>query len=389
MRDLESDELTQLRAVLRRFIAKEMPRAAAARWDIENSFPRDVFAKLAALGVMGLAVPEEYGGTGRDIVAAMAVIEELSKRSLAVSVPYVMCACYAGMNLSECGSSEQKSDLLPKVAEGKMLFAYGWTEPDVGADIASVRTTAERVGDTLVINGQKRFCSGADISDYIYALVRTGNPEDRHRNLSLVLVPPTAPGVRIVPIDSLGMKGAATTDVIFDRVVVPLANLLGGEPGWNRGWTMLTGAGLDVERIEVAAISLGIAQAALDDAWQYAHERRQFGKAIASYQSIQHKLADMACRVHAARLMVYHAAQLLGGKENASVATSMAKLQAAEVAKSVSLECMTIHGAYGYVKGFDAERYVRDALLMPIIGGSSAIQMNNIYRGLARGGSAA
>jgi alkylation response protein AidB-like acyl-CoA dehydrogenase len=385
----ESEELMQLRASLRRFVAKEMPRRKAAEWDKANSFPREVFDKLATLGVMGLTVPEAYGGAGRDIVATMVVIEELSKRSLALSVPYVMCACYAGMNLDDCASEQQKAALLPKVVEGKMLFAYGWTEPDVGADVASVRTTAERVGDRLVINGQKRFCSGAEISDYIYTLVRTGAAEDRHRNLSFVLVPPTASGVTISRIDSLGMKGAATTDVLFDHVEVPAANLVGGESGWNQGWAMLTGAGLDIEKLEVAAISLGIAQAALDDAWAYAHQRSQFGKTIASYQSIQHKLAEMACRVHTARLAVYHAAQLANSHEPASMETSIAKLHATEVAKSVALECMTIHGAYGYVKDFDVERYVRDALLMPIIGGSSAIQMNNLYKALARAQSLA
>jgi alkylation response protein AidB-like acyl-CoA dehydrogenase len=385
---IETEDIAQLRQSLRRFVEREMPRHEAARWDHDNHFPRQVFAKLATLGVTGLSVPEQYGGAGRDIPAIMAVIEELSKRSLALSIPYIMCACYAGMNLSECASTEQKALLLPRVAEGTLLFAYGWTEPGVGADIADVRTTAERNGDTLVISGQKRFCSGAGICDYIYTLVRSGRADDRHRNLSLVLIPPQSPGVKIHAIEALGMKGAATTDVTFDRVVVPLANLMGGEAGWNRGWQMLTGSGLDVEKIEVAAISLGIAQAALDDAWRYAHERSQFGRPIAEYQSIQHKLADMACRVHTARLAVSHAAGILNRGEAASIATSMAKLHASEVAKSVSLECMTIHGAYGYVKGFDAERYVRDALLMPIIGGSSAIQMNNIYKGMARGWSA-
>lgn len=374
------DHVVELQRTLRRFVEQEMPRAAAAQWDRENVFPRGVFDKLAELGVMGLTVPEEYGGLGRDILTTMIVIEELSRRSLAVSVPYIMCSCYAGMNLLECASDRQKRELLPKVAAGQMIFAYGWTEPDVGADVASVKTRATIVGDEVVINGSKRFCSGADICDYIYTLVRSDPGPDRASNLSFVLIPPTAPGVSIERMQSLGMKGAATTDVTFDNVRVPIANIMGEGEGWNAGWRMIRGAGLDVEKLEVAAISVGIASAAIDDAWQYAQERQQFGRPIAEYQSIRHKLSEMKTQLHAGRLMLYHAAWLATEGRECSIETSMTKLFTTEAAKSIALECQTIHGAYGYVKDFDVERYVRDAILMPIIGGSSAIQKNNIYR---------
>jgi alkylation response protein AidB-like acyl-CoA dehydrogenase len=376
----ESEIVTTLRETLERFVEKEMPRSAAQDWDARNHFPRDVHRKLADLGVLGLTIPEEYGGVGRDIVATMVVIEELSRRSLAVSVPYIMAACYAGMNIEECGTEAQKAELLPKIVSGDLLFAYGLTEPDAGADLASIKTRAERDGDVLRINGSKRFCSGAGIADYIYTLVRTGPAEERHRNLSFVLIPPDAPGVTITKIESMGMKGAPTTDTSFDNVEVPIANLVGGEAAWNKGWPMLVGPGLDVEKLEVAAIGIGIARAALDDAWAYALERRQFGKHIADFQSIQHKLADMKTQIHAARLTLYHAAWLANERRPCSVETSMAKLFATEVAKAAALECQTILGAYGYVKDFDAERYVRDALLMPIIGGSSAVQRNNIFK---------
>lgn len=376
----ESDHVRQLRETLERFVEKEMPRSAAAQWDRDNHFPRDVFDKLAALGVMGLTVPEEYGGAGRDIFATMVVIEELSRRSLAVSVPYIMAACYAGMNLVECATEAQKRELLPRVVNGSLIFAYGWTEPDAGADLAGVKTRAERIGRKVRINGAKRFCSGAGIADYIYALVRSGNENARYKNLSLVLIPPNTPGVTIMPIESLGMKGAATTDVSFDDVEVPFDNVIGGEAGWNNGWSMIVGSGLDVEKLEVAAIGVGIARAALDDAWTYAAERKQFGKTIDHYQSIQHKLADMKTQLHAARLMLYHAAWLVNEHVRCGVETSMAKLFATEAAKFVALECQTIFGAYGYVKDFDAERYVRDALLLPIIGGSSAVQRNNVFK---------
>lgn len=376
----EDEFVLEIRSTLKKFIEKEMPRNLASNWDKENKFPRHVFDKLAKLGMVGLTVPERYGGVGRNILATMVVIEELSRRSLAVSVPYIMAACYAGMNLLECGTDEQKNNLLPKVAGGNLLFAYGWTEPDAGADLASVKTRAERHGEIVRINGAKRFCSGAAISDYIYTLVRSGPEADRYRNLSLILIPPNANGVTIEPIDAMGMKGAATTDVTFSDVEVPFENVMGGENGWNNGWAMLAGPGLDVEKLEVAAISVGIAQAAVDDAWTYAFERRQFGRPISEFQSIQHKLAQMKTQTQAAKLMLYHAAWLADEHRPCGIESSMAKLFATEACKYAALECQTILGAYGYVKDFAAERYVRDALLMPIIGGSSAVQLNNIFK---------
>lgn len=380
----ESEEVHQLRNMLERFVEKEMPRNLAAQWDKDNHFPREVLEKLGELGVTALTVSEEYGGVGRNVCATMIAIEELSRRSLAVSVPYIMSACYAGMNISECGTDKQKSELLPRVAEGKLLFAYGWTEPDVGADLASVKTTARIEGDRVIVNGSKRFCSGAEIADYIYTLVRTGPQENRYDNLSFVLIPPQSDGITITNIDGMGMKGAATTDVIFDNVEVPVENIMGGLESVNKGWGMLVGPGMDVEKLEVAAIGVGLARASLDDAWNYAHEREQFGKTISNYQSIQHKLARMACDVHAARLSLYHAANLANAGHPCSKETSMAKLLSGEIAKNVALECQTIHGAYGYTKEYCVERYVRDALLVPIMGGSTAIQHNNIYKALTR-----
>jgi alkylation response protein AidB-like acyl-CoA dehydrogenase len=381
----ESDLVTQLRETLTRFVEKEMPRSAVAKWDKDNHFPREVFNKLAGLGLMGLTVPEEYGGSGRDIIATMVVIEELSRRSMAVAVPYIMATCYAGMNIEESGSEGQKRELLPKVVDGSMIFAYGWTEPDCGADLASVKTKAERFGDVIRINGCKRFCSGAAMSDLIYTLVRSGPEEARHRNLSLVMIPPTAKGVTITPIDSMGMKGPATTDVSFDNVEIPVTAIMGGEAGWNHGWEMIVGPGLNVEKLEVAAMAVGIARAALDDAWTYAQERKQFGKAIGAYQSIQHKLAEMKTQLHAARLMTYHGAWMANQRMPCAVETSMAKLFASEAARAIALEAQTIFGAYGYVKEFDVERYVRDALILPILGGSSAIQKTNIYKLASKG----
>ena len=376
----EAEHITMLRNTVRRFVENEMPRELAQRWDRENEYPRGVFEKLSALGVNALTVPEEYGGAGRDITATMVVIEELARRSMAVAVPFIMCSCYGGMNIEEVGSSEQKAELLPKLAEGKLLFAYGISEPDVGADVAGVRTTAERKGNggTVTINGAKRFCSGANIADYIYTVVKSDREGERYKNLSIVLIPPDAPGVTIELQNAMGMKGASTCDVTFQDVEIPVENIVGGEDGWNDGWRRIVGPGLDVEKIEVAALALGNAAAAVDDAWQYAQERKQFGKSIAAFQSVRHMLVDAKTKLHACRLMTYHAAWLLDEKKPAAVETSMAKLYVSDTAKEVVLSCQQVMGAYGYIKEFDMERYVREALLMPIIGGSSAIQKNNI-----------
>lgn len=371
-----------LRRTLRRFVEQEMPRELAQRWDRENHFPRDVFAKLAALGVVGLTIPEEYGGAGRDIVSCMVTIEELARRSSAIAVPYIMAACYAGMNILECGTEEQKRTLLPRIAAGEMLFAYGFTEPDVGSDLASVRTHAERRGDRVVVNGAKRFCSGADIAGYIYTLVNSGRDLPRYRNLSLVLIPPDTPGVTITPIDSMGLKGASTTDVTFDDVEIPFSDVVGGEERWNAAWELLVGPGLDTEKLEVAALALGVAEAAVADAWEYSQQRTQFGKPICTIQSIRHMLADCQTRLHACRLVMVQAAWLADRRLPCRAETSMAKLFVCDTAKEVVLTCQSVLGAYGYVKGFDMERYVRESLLMPIIGGSSMIQKNNIANAL-------
>jgi alkylation response protein AidB-like acyl-CoA dehydrogenase len=387
MSALESDELRLLRDSLRRFVEREMPREMAREWDRNDTFPREVFRKLTELGVTSLTVDEKYGGNGPNIVSTMLTIEELSKRSLAVAVPYIMCACYAGMNIGESGTPEQKDELLPKVASGELLFAYGLTEPDVGADLASVKTTARRDGDQVVVNGSKRFCTGANIADYIYCLVRTGAADQRHRNLSIVLIPTATPGVTITVTDSIGMKGAPTTDVTLDDVRVPFANVIGGENGWNNGWNMLVGTVLDVERLEVAATALGIAESAFADAWEYSQQRVQFGKPISGFQAIRHSFANMKTALYACRLMLYDAAARVDRDEPCGIESAMAKLFICERGKEIVLECQTIIGAYGLTKEFDIERNVRDMLILPIAGGSSNIQRNNIANmlGLAKG----
>lgn len=381
----EPEHVRLLRDSMRRFVEAEMPRGQAREWDRGNIYPAEVMKKLGAMGMMGLTVEERHGGAGIDIYATMAVIEEIAKRSVAVACPYIMAVCYAGMNLGESGSPAQKRDLLPKVAAGDLLFAYGLSEPNVGGDLAAVETTARREGEEIVINGAKRWCTGAHIADYIFCLLRSGPKEEKYKNLSIVLVPPTLPGIAITPLGHLGIRGVETKDVTFDDVRVPAANILGGEEMWDKGWQQLAGRALEVEKLELSACALGLAEAAVADAWAYAEEREQFGRAIAGHQAVRHMLAEARTRVRAMRLMLYSAAWLADQGRPCSVETSMAKLFCCEGAAEVTQTCMRVTGAYGLSDEMDMERYVRDAISLPIVGGSSNMQKNNIANRLKLG----
>ena len=381
----EPEHVRLLRDATRKFVAAEMPREKAREWDKGNIYPADVMKKLGEMGMMGLTVEEKFGGSGVDIYATMAVIEEIAKRSVAVACPYIMAVCYAGMNLGESASDEQKQELLPRVASGNLLFAYGLSEPNVGGDLATVETTARREGDEIVINGTKRWCTGAHIADYIFCLLRTGPKDEKYKNLSIVLVPPSLPGISISPLGHLGIRGVETKDVSFDDVRVPVANILGGEEMWNKGWQQLAGRALEVEKLELSACALGLSAAALADAWRYAEERTQFGRIIAGHQAIRHTLADAQTRVRAMRLMLYSAAWLADQGRPCSVETSMAKLFCCEGAAEVTQMCMRVTGAYGLSDQMDMERYMRDAVSLPIVGGSSNMQKNNIANRLKLG----
>ncbi len=376
----EAEQTTMLRDTLRRFVDKEMPRELARTLDQNASHSREAFRKLCDLGVTALAVPEEYGGSGVDILSAIVVIEELAKRGTSLAGPFIHCAFYGALNILENGSEAQKADLLPKFARGEILFAYGLSEPDVGGDLAAVNVAATpgADGESVVINGTKRSVTGARIADYVYTLVRSGPKTERYGNLSLVLVPTKSRGLTIVDIDHIGLRYAETTDVIFDDVTVPLANIVGGPEAWNKGWPMLVGRGLDIERLEITATAFGIAAAAVADAWQYSQERVQFGRRICSHQAVRNMLVEARTKLEACRHMLYHGAWLATEGRDCSVESSMAKLFVGDTAVEIVLTCQRVMGAYGCARDYDMERYVRDIICMPIVGGSSNMQKNNI-----------
>lgn len=384
----EPEHIQQIRDTVRKFVDAEIPRTKAIEWDATDEIPRSLLKKMGDLGLTGITTPEEYGGYGRDIYGAMAVIEELSKRSIGAASLLIMAACYGAMNIYESGSEAQKRHFLPKLVAGECLFSYGLSEPDVGADLATVKTKASLSGDKITIDGTKRWCTGATITDNIFVLARDADSDDKYKNLNMIIVPVDTPGISITPLDVIGSRGVGTTDVIFKQVTVPAENILGGAEHWNMGWGKLAGATLDVEKLEVAAMCLGNAEGALQDAWDYAQDREQFGIAISGHQAIRHRLASAKAKLYAARQSLYHAAQLATDNVPCGVESSMAKYMVSELAQEVCLSAQRVMGAYGCARGEggDMERYVREALVFPIAGGSSEIQLNNIANrlGLAK-----
>jgi alkylation response protein AidB-like acyl-CoA dehydrogenase len=374
----ENEDIAALRDLLQRFIEREATPEMAERWDRKDHIERDMLRKLAELGVCGLTVPEEFGGMGRQVIQTVVTIVELAKRSTALAGLYIMNACYGSLNIAAQGTPEQKQRFLPGLAAGEILFAYGLSEPDVGADLASVKTRAERRGDTVVINGQKRWCSGANFADHILMLVRSGDVDARYKNLSMVLVPTDAPGLTLECAGAMGVRGIPVNDVLLENVEVHIANVLGGEAFWNQGWSLLAGPALEIEKLETPALALGVAEAAVAEAWDYSQQRQQFGAPICTIQSIRHMLSDVQTKLQACRLMLMSAAWKVDQGLPSAVDTSMAKLFVSDSARDIVLTCQQVLGAYGYAHGFAMERYVRDALVMPIWGGSSAIQKNNI-----------
>jgi len=374
----ESDEVRRVRMAAREFAAEVASPSKAAEWDKRDEVPRDLLLRMAELGFTGLVVPIEYGGSGRNVMGFLAVIEELARRSFGLSTLYALNAGYGGLNISVSGTEEQKAQYLPGVLAGRLMFAYGLSEPEVGADLASVKTVAARHGDRVVIRGRKRWTSGASYADYILCLVRSGDEHARHKNLSMIIVPTSTPGITVSKIGIMGSGGNAPTDVVLDDVEVPFKSVMGGETGWNNGWNQLVGPALEIEKIQPAAMALGIAEAAVEEAWEYAQQRYQFGRPVSANQAIRHALADAKTNLRACRLMLQDAAWLAQRREASAVETSMAKLFVSDKCKDIVLACQQVMGAEGYAHGYEMERLVRDSLCFPIIGGSLAIQRNNI-----------
>ena len=376
----EPDHVVEIRRQLQRWVAENLPREKRIEWDREATWDRELFKDIADMGLIGLTIPETFGGSGEDIYAAAAVIDELCQGGTSMAGPYIHAAFYGGLNIAENGSEAQKEELLPKIARGEVFLCYGLSEPNVGGDLPSVETRVERDGKELVVNGAKRWCTGADWSDYIYCLCRSGEPGQRHGNLTFVLIPTKTPGISMQPLTHSNLRYTKSMDVYFDDVRLPEEAIVGGPEMWNKGWQVLAGRALDVEKIEITAVAYGVARAALDEAWAYAQEREQFGKPIAKHQAIAHKLVTARTKLQACRHMLYHAAWLANEGLPCSAETAMAKLFCADVGVEIGIVCQQVIGAYGLSDAYDIERHVRDLLGMPIVGGSSDMQKNNLAK---------
>jgi len=340
--------------------------------ELHNS---EIYKKMADLGWLGLTIPEEYGGSGGTMLDACLFMEETS-RGLAPINGYATTLIVAGAT-KRFGTDEQKQKVLGGIASGS-VESIAMTEPESGSDVGSLTTEAVHSNGGYVINGQKVFISNAHISDHVLVVCRTTKGENKHEGLSMIFVPIRTEGMEMTPIDTMG--GRETNTIYFNDCEVPADQLLGEQ---DRGWTQLM-AGLNTERLILAATMLGIGQRAFDDALAYAKERKQFGRPIGSFQALQHRFADLATELEAARLMTWWVATLTDEDPDRMLPkeASMVKLFVTETAQRVALEGMQMMGGYGYSSEYDMERLVRATLVSTIYGGTSEIQRGIIAKTL-------
>jgi isovaleryl-CoA dehydrogenase len=369
-----SDEQQDFVRALRDFAAKEVNPALVEQFENDHHSP-ELAAKLAGLGWWSLCIDEEYGGSGGTFSDAVLFLEEVARGSVPVAGYGVTLIVVGALN--KFGSDEQKRELLGNVARGGVL-AIAMSEPDAGSDVASLKTRARLEDGEWVLNGSKMWCSYAHVASHTLIVCRTQEGSERHEGLSMILVPHDAEGFTITPIETLG--GEETNELHLDNVRVPESALVGVE---GNGWTQLM-AGLNNERVILAASALGLAQRAFDDALAYAKERKQFGRPVGTFQALQHKFADMATDLAQARLLVRFVARLTDEDPMRMLPqeASMAKLACTELAKRCALEGMQIMGGYGYAKEYPMERHLRSAVVTTIYGGTSEIQKNIIAKTL-------
>jgi butyryl-CoA dehydrogenase len=371
-----NEEQQMVRQMARDFAEKELkPRAAET--DESGHLPIETIKKMAPLGLLGLPVPEEYGGPGIDSVSAAIVIEEIGR---ACGSTGLSIAAHNGLGLWPIvafGTEAQKRLWIPRLMSGEILGALALTEPGAGSDLGGgVRTSAVRVGDSWIINGSKAWITNASLAEVIVTLVRT-DPQAGHRGLSMLLVETDRVGLTVHSKEKkMGVRGSPTHALTYEDVHVPVENLL-GEEGRGFQQAMMT---LDGGRIGIGALSLGLAQAALEEAVRYAKERATFGKLIAEHQAIQWMIADMATEIEAARILVYRAAWLKDQGRPFTREAAMAKLFASEAAERTAFKAIQIHGGYGYSTEYPVERIYRDQRLMTIGEGTSEVQRLVISR---------
>jgi len=360
------EEHAMLRDSIRRYFARELPETEIRAMDRARRIPREIWKTFGRLGWLGLSVPAEYGGnageTGSDVVTAVVFCEELARQFPSLAMGWLLLSM-TGRTFREHGTAEQKAEYLPRLARGEFIMAFGMTEPGGGTDVLGLKTRAALEGDEWSVRGQKLFTTLADDADAILVLCRTDPIENnkRARGLSLVLTPRQQKGVEVQRLELMGMRAGCTCEVFLDDARAPKNALIGPR---GRGWYTLLSS-LDEERILSAAIYVGITEAALDIAVQYAQDRTAFDRPIGTYQAVQHPLAEVATELEQIRLITQKAAWLLSQGRECSREAAMAKLAATETAIRATDRCMRVLGGFGLVEESPLERLFRDARLGP------------------------
>jgi alkylation response protein AidB-like acyl-CoA dehydrogenase len=372
-----TEEQDLLRRTVREFAESEI-RPYVIEWDEAQQFPMDLVPKLASLGLMGVQFSEEYGGAGLSAVDYCICIEELARVDPAVALSVAAHNGLCSSHIAMFGSEAQKRQYLPRLTSGEVLGAWGLTESGAGSDAAAMRTTAVKQGNCWIINGTKAFITHARVGGIVVAMAVTDRTRG-HRGISAFVIEQGTPGMTAGKKENkLGMRASDTSELIFQDCRVPAGQLLGEE---GQGF-INTLQVLDAGRIGIAALAVGLAQGAYEAARSYAKERRQFGQPLSAFQAIQWKLADNATRIEAARLLTYRAAYLKDTGKRTTRESSMAKLYSGEIAVKAADDCVQIHGGYGFVKDYPAEKYFRDVKLVTIGEGTSEIQRLVIARQL-------
>ncbi|HVC20258.1 MAG TPA: acyl-CoA dehydrogenase [Vicinamibacterales bacterium] len=372
-----TDDQTLLRRSVREFAEAEI-RPHVMEWDEAQHFPTDLVPKLAALGLMGIQFPEQYGGAGMSAIDYCICIEELARVDPAVSLSVAAHNGLCSAHIFMFGTEAQKQRYLVPLARGEKVGAWGLTEPTAGSDAAGTRTVAVRDGDVWVLNGAKTFTTHGRIGQVMVAMAVTDRSKG-NKGISAFIVEHGTPGMSAGKKENkLGMRASDTSEVIFENCRIPAENLLGGEGQGFVGAMQV----LDAGRIGIAALAVGLAQGAWEAARHYAFERRQFGRPIGDFDAIRWKLVDNATRVEAARLLTYRAAHSKDHGARTTLQSAMAKLYSSEIAVRAAEDCVQIHGGYGFVKDYPAEKYFRDVKLTTIGEGTSEIQRLVIARQL-------
>jgi len=368
-------EQKDIQEAARKFAKGEFTRDLAMQHEQEHSFPRSIWKKACELGFVGLHFPDDCGGSGLGVLENSLVVEEFCRRDSGIGTALALCD-FSSEIIMRHGTGEQKKRLLPAVVSGEMISAGAFTEPNHGSDITRMDTRAEKKGDKWVLNGTKTFITNGGIADFFIVLCQVDmEVKPAYRGMAVILVEKGAKGLSTEDVgDKMGIKMTSTTEVSFDNVEVPLENLIGEE---GKGFYHVLEF-FDESRVEIAATALGIAQGAFDRALAYSEEREQFGRRLADFQVTQHKLADMATMIEAARLVTYKAAWNFDQGRIDPKLTSMAKYTAGRTAVLVADEAIQIHGGYGYITEYEVERFYRDAKIAEIYEGTKEIQKHTI-----------